>query len=92
MLALRWVGNPLLLLALVLLMRRLEGTVVVHRLVPGRSTARRSCYNLPLLYVLVCVDRIVRDDDPPVLSAMRSCSLVERPIMKRYFFLSSVST
>jgi hypothetical protein len=28
---------------------------------------------------------------PPVLSAMRSCSLVERPIMKRSFF-SSVST
>jgi hypothetical protein len=31
-------------------------------------------------------------NDPPVLSAMRSCSLVERPIMKRSFFLSSVST
>jgi hypothetical protein len=29
---------------------------------------------------------------PPVLSDMRSCSLVERPIMKRSFFLSSVST
>jgi hypothetical protein len=29
---------------------------------------------------------------PPVLSAMRSCSLVERPIMKRSFFFSSVST
>jgi hypothetical protein len=29
---------------------------------------------------------------PPVLSAMRSGSLVERPIMKWSFFLSSVST
>jgi hypothetical protein len=29
---------------------------------------------------------------PPVLSVMRSCSLVERPIMKRSFFLSFVST
>jgi uncharacterized membrane protein len=29
---------------------------------------------------------------PPVLSAMRSCSLVERPIIKRSFFFSSVST
>jgi hypothetical protein len=29
-------------------------------------------------------------NDPPVLSAMRYCSLVERPIMKRSF-LSSVS-
>jgi hypothetical protein len=29
---------------------------------------------------------------PPVLSAMRSCSLVERPIMKRSIFFSSVST
>jgi hypothetical protein len=28
---------------------------------------------------------------PPVLSAMRSYSLVERPIMKRSFFFSSVS-
>jgi hypothetical protein len=31
-------------------------------------------------------------NDPSVLSAMRSYSLVERPIMKRSFFLSSVST
>jgi hypothetical protein len=29
---------------------------------------------------------------PPVLSAMRSYSLVERPIMKWSFFFSSVST
>jgi hypothetical protein len=29
---------------------------------------------------------------PPVLSAMRSCNLVESPIMKRSFFCSSVST
>jgi uncharacterized membrane protein len=29
---------------------------------------------------------------PPVLSVMCSCSLVERPIMKRSFFFSSVST
>jgi hypothetical protein len=31
-------------------------------------------------------------NDPPVLSTMHSYSLVERPIMKRSFFLSSVST
>jgi hypothetical protein len=50
MLALRWVGNPLWLLALVLLLTRwVGGTVVVHRLVPGRSTAGWSCYDLPLL-------------------------------------------
>jgi uncharacterized membrane protein len=29
---------------------------------------------------------------PPVLSAMCSCSLVERPITKQSFFFSSVST
>jgi hypothetical protein len=29
---------------------------------------------------------------PPVLSSMRSCSLVERPIIKRSFFFSSVPT
>jgi hypothetical protein len=29
---------------------------------------------------------------PPVLSVMHSYSLVERPIMKRSFFFSSVST
>jgi hypothetical protein len=29
---------------------------------------------------------------PPMLSAMRSCSLVDRPIMKQSFFLASVST
>jgi hypothetical protein len=28
-------------------------------------------------------------NDPPVLSAMCSCSMVERPIMKQYIFLSS---
>jgi hypothetical protein len=31
-------------------------------------------------------------NDPPVLSTMRSYSFMERPIMKRSFFLSSVST
>jgi hypothetical protein len=61
MLALRWVVNSLWLL--VLLTRRVGGTVVVHRLVPRMSTAGRSCYNLPLLCVLVCADRIIRDDD-----------------------------
>jgi hypothetical protein len=61
MLALRWVVNSLWLL--VLLTRRVGGTVVVHRLVPRMSTAERSYYNLPLLCVLVCADRIIRDDD-----------------------------
>jgi hypothetical protein len=32
------------------------------------------------------------ENAPPVLSDMRSCSLVGRPIMKRSFFFSSVST
>jgi hypothetical protein len=65
MLALRWAGNPLWLLALVLLllMRRVGGTVVVHHPVPGRSIAGQSCYDLPLLCVLVCADRIICDDD-----------------------------
>jgi hypothetical protein len=64
MLALRWAGNPLWLLALVLLLtRRVGGTVVVHRLAPRRSNVRRSCYGFPLLCVLVCTDRIIHDDD-----------------------------
>jgi hypothetical protein len=65
MLALRWAGNPLLLLTLVLLllMRRVGGAVVVHRPVSGRSTAGRSYYSLPLLCILVCADRIIHDDD-----------------------------
>jgi hypothetical protein len=29
---------------------------------------------------------------PPVLSTMRSCSLVDKPIINRSFFFSSVST
>jgi hypothetical protein len=37
--------------------------VVVHHLVPGRSTAEQSCHDLPLLCFLVGVDCIVRDDD-----------------------------
>jgi hypothetical protein len=32
------------------------------------------------------------ENDPPMLSDMHSCSLVERPIMKWSFFLSSVFT
>jgi hypothetical protein len=61
MLALRWAENPLLVL--LLLTRPVGGAVVVHRPVPGRSTAEQSCYDHPLLCVLVCMDRIVRDDD-----------------------------
>jgi hypothetical protein len=61
MLAPRWAENPLLVL--LLLTRPVGGAVVVHRLVPGRSTVGRSYYDLPLLCVLVCVDCIVRDDD-----------------------------
>jgi hypothetical protein len=102
MLALRCSGNPLLLWALVLLalMRWVGGAVVVHRPVPGRSTAGRSYHNLPLLCFLVGADHLISmmtlltnsRNDPPMLSAMRSCSLVERSIIKWSFFLSSVST
>jgi hypothetical protein len=47
----------------ILLMKQIGGAVVVHHLVPGRSTAGQSCYDLPLHCVLVCEDRIIRDDD-----------------------------
>jgi hypothetical protein len=65
MLVLRWARNPLWLLTLVLLLltRWVGGTLVVHHPVPGRSTTGRSYYDLPLLCVLVCADRIVHDDD-----------------------------
>jgi hypothetical protein len=65
MLALRWVGNPLLLRALVLLllMRRVGGAVVVHHLVPERNTVGRSYHIFPLLCFLVGADRLIRDDD-----------------------------
>jgi hypothetical protein len=64
MLALRWVGNPLLLLALVLLlMRQVGGAVVVHRPILGRSTSGWSYHILPLLCFLVGVDYSVHDDD-----------------------------
>jgi hypothetical protein len=65
MLALRWAGNPLLLLALVLLllMTRVGGTMVVHHPVPERSIARRRYHNLPLLCFLVGADHLICDDD-----------------------------
>jgi hypothetical protein len=57
-------GNPLWLLTLVLLlMRWVGGTVVVHHPVPGRSTIGRSCYGLPLLCILVCADCMIHDND-----------------------------
>jgi hypothetical protein len=65
MLAPRWVGNqPLLLMLVVLLpMKWIVGTVVVHHPVPRRSTAGWSCHNLPLLCFLVGSDCIFCDDD-----------------------------
>jgi hypothetical protein len=39
------------------------GAVVVRRPIPGRTTAGRSCHNLPLLCFLVGTDRIVCYDD-----------------------------
>jgi hypothetical protein len=65
MLALRWVGNPLLLLVLVLLllMRRVGTDVVVHHPIPGRSTVGRSYHNLPLICFFVGVDCLICDDD-----------------------------
>jgi hypothetical protein len=76
------------------------GAVVVHHPVLRRSTIGRSCHSLPLLGYLVSMDCIVCGDGiadqpgnvPPVLSTLHSCSLVGRPIMKRSFFFSSVST
>jgi hypothetical protein len=59
MLELRWAGNPLLLL--LMMMGLVGGAVVVQRLVPGRSTAGQSCYNLSLLCVLVYADHIIHD-------------------------------
>jgi hypothetical protein len=68
-------GSPILLLTLVLMLLRLVrwvgGVVVVHCSVLQGSTFGQSCHNLPLLGFLVSM----------VLSAMRSCRLVERPIM-----------
>jgi hypothetical protein len=99
---LRWVGSPLLLRTLLLVLgsRWIGGAVVVHHPVHQRSTTGWSGHNLPLLGFLVGMDDVVCDHDianelwkrPSVLSAMRSCSLVERSIMKRSFFFSSVST
>jgi hypothetical protein len=100
-LALRWVGSSLLLWTLMLVLGPgwIGGAVVVHCPVLRMSTTGWSIHNLPLLGFLVGADGIICDHDvadelwkcPPVLSAMHSCSLVERPIMKQSFF-SSVST
>jgi hypothetical protein len=63
-LALRWVGSALLLLTLVLmLVRRVSGAMMVHRLVPWGSTTERSYHILPLLCLLVGADRIIRNGD-----------------------------
>jgi hypothetical protein len=67
MLVLRWAGNTLLLvvlLALVLLLTGwVSGAMVVHHLVPGRSTAGRSYHNLPLLCFLVGANCLIHSDD-----------------------------
>jgi hypothetical protein len=95
MLALRWAGNPLLLqmlvlLALVLLMRWVGGAVVVSHPVPGRSIADGATTTFLLfasLWVCLASSTMMTlltnsGNDPSMLSTMRSCSLVERPIMK----------
>jgi hypothetical protein len=61
---LRWAGNPLLLLMLVLMLVRLvNGARWVHHSVLRRSTTGWSYHNLSLLSLLVGADCIVRDDD-----------------------------
>jgi hypothetical protein len=98
----RWAGSALLLRTLMLMLgsRWIGGVVVVHRLVLRRGTTRWSGHNLPLLSFLVArmasstIMTLLTNSRnvPSVLSAKRSYSLVERPIMKRSFFFSSVST
>jgi hypothetical protein len=67
MLALRWVGSPLLWLTLVLVLLRLlgwvGGAVVVHHPVLRRSTTGRSYHNLRLLAFPVGADCVVHDQD-----------------------------
>jgi hypothetical protein len=92
-LILRWAGSPLLLRMplLVLGSRWIGGVVVVHHPVLRRSTTGWSGHNFPLLDFLVgrmasfvIITLLTNYENvPPVLSAMRSCSLVERPIMSQ---------
>jgi hypothetical protein len=64
-LTLRWVGSPLLLWTLLLVLgsRWICGAVVVHRPVLQRSTTGWSSHNLPPLGFLVGADVIVCDHD-----------------------------
>jgi hypothetical protein len=81
--------EPLLLLMRVLMLllaRRVGGVVMVHCPVPWRGTIGRITLSAMMTLLMKS------GNDPLVSSAMRSYSLVERPIMKRSFFLSSVST
>jgi hypothetical protein len=104
MLMLRWAGSPLLLQTLMLMLvqrsRWIGGAVVVHRPVLRGSTTGQSSHSLPLLGFLVgviasfTIMMLLTNSGNvlPVLSAMHSCSLEERPIMMWSFFLLSVST
>jgi hypothetical protein len=66
-LALRWVGSPLLLRTLMLVLvqrsRWIGGAVVVHRPVLQGSTTGWSSHSLPLLGFLVGADCIICDHD-----------------------------
>jgi hypothetical protein len=102
MLVLRWVGNPLLLLMLVLLLltRRVGGPLwytiryLGGALPDGATTTFLFFASLCVQIASSTMMTLLTNsgNDPPMLSAMCSCSLVERSIMKRSFFLSSVST
>jgi hypothetical protein len=78
---LRWVGSPLLLSTLVLVLlwlsRWVGGVVVVHRPVLQRSTTDWSSHNLPLLGFIVGADCIIYDHD--IVDELCKCpSSVER--------------
>jgi hypothetical protein len=101
-LALRWVGSPLLLLTLVLLLlmtwvgrswwytiRYLRGALLDGAVITFLFFASLWAWIASSTMMTLLTSS---GNDPPMLSAMRSCSLVERPIMKWSFFLSSVST
>jgi hypothetical protein len=103
MLTLMWAGSPLLLLTLVLLLLILVRLVRGVRMIPSGSLEEHYHMELPqpfsssLLVGAVTPSVMITlltnsRNDPLVLIARRSCSFMERPFIKQYFFFSSVST
>jgi hypothetical protein len=62
-LALMWVGSPLLLLIMLWLARWVGRAMMVQHSVPQRGTSGRSFHSLPLLGFFVGADHIICDDD-----------------------------